>query len=60
MEFLKKQYNMNVEFEHLVDKTLIAIQGPKAYKIMEDIFENDISKLKFMNMTYIKKDNEEY
>ena len=38
--------NLNVEiFEANIDT--MAVQGPKSFKLMEEIFGNEITKLKF-------------
>ena len=45
------KYNLNVNiFEADIDT--LAIQGPKSFKLMEEVFGKEITKLKFFNYDF--------
>jgi aminomethyltransferase len=46
--------------QYLADKPLIAIQGPKAAKVLSGVLGSSLEKLSFMNMVFLQKDGVEY
>ena len=52
-----KKLNVKI-FEANIDT--IAVQGPKSFKLMEDIFGNDITKLKFFKYDFFKFKNNKF
>jgi len=51
--------NLNVKiFEANIDT--LAVQGPKSFKLMEDIFGNSITKLKFFKFDFFKFKNNKF
>ena len=52
-----KKLNVKI-FEANIDT--IAVQGPKSFKLMEDIFGNDITKLKFFKYDFFKYKNNKF
>ena len=51
--------NLNVKiFEANIDT--MAVQGPKSFKLMEEIFGNEITKLKFFKYSFYKFQNKKF
>ena len=51
-----KNLNVNI-FEANIDT--MAVQGPKSFKLMEEVFGNEITKLKFFKYSYYNFQNNE-
>ena len=46
--------NKDVKIEHLTNKSLIAVQGPKSAEILQKLFKQDLSKIGFMGFFHEK------
>jgi len=46
--------NADISINHLTDKALIALQGPKAHIALQKLIDQDLSKYVFMNHFYAK------
>lgn len=53
---VQKEYfpNADISIQHLTDKALIALQGPKAHIVLQKLVDQDLSKYLFMNHFYAK------
>jgi len=54
MSKIKQEYfpNADISIQHLRDKALIALQGPKAQSVLQQLVDQDLSKYVFMNHFY--------
>ncbi|CAD8183994.1 unnamed protein product [Paramecium pentaurelia] len=62
MDKIIKDYNYKVQYEYLKDKPLIAVQGPNAHKVLNEVFgtEYNLDKIPFMFMVNIQKNGIDY
>ena len=54
IEFMNKYLTKDVNIQYLEDYGLLALQGPTAAKVMQELISEDLEKVKFMNGFYTK------